>query len=102
MLEIYDDYFQSYDEQAAKQALINFFQMLRTVKPDKNKFIRNTFCRNYYSFYMNVIPIMQALKEKRYANACNEILTLNHNYHILQKRIYSALLYLYDKYLEVD
>ena len=94
--------FDKCDESEAKRALIAFFTEYMKMKPCKYVMPKNSLCskNSYYSFYRNLIPVMCALQNNEYAKACNEIVTLEHNEFILQKRIYIAMRLLYQKYLE--
>lgn len=86
------------DDSIAKVALLEFYQELRKVIPDKT--LEFNTLNEYYSFYYNMIPMMLALKDKRYRLACHELITLEFNEDIMQKRVYSGLMYLYRQYLE--
>lgn len=85
-----------HDEEKAKSALIDFFDVLLTEKPDRKLKIG----RSYYSFYLNLMPLRQALIEKKYALACHELLTLCAYEPYMQHRIYSCLAGIYRDYLE--
>lgn len=93
----YDDYYGEYDEEEAKNILKEFFRNLRNIKPDN--FLDLGPRRDYYSFYINLLPVRDALQNGQYAIACHEIATLNHNELMLQKRIYRELMKLYKKFL---
>lgn len=97
-LEEFDDYFSQYDEDEAKQALINFFAKFKNIEPDKYLDMENRLY-DYYSFYINVLLVRNKIKNGQFAKACNELLSLYHYEFMLQKRIYSALIELYNTYL---
>ena len=87
-----------HDESAAREALIHFFEGFIKIKPDKVLKIQR--CGSYYSFYINLIPLRNALSESRYSLACHELITLAFYEPILQKRIYICLIMLYREFLE--
>lgn len=93
----YDDYYGEYDKEEAKNILKEFFMRLRDIKPDN--FLDLGPRRDYYSFYINLLPVWKALQNQQYAIACHEIATLNHYEPMLQKRIYRELMKLYKKFL---
>ncbi len=93
----YDDYYGEYDEEEAKNILKGFFMHLSDIEPDD--FLDLGARRDYYSFYINLLPVWKALRNQQYAIACHEIATLNHYEPMLQKRIYGALMGLYKKFL---
>lgn len=85
------------DEEKAQTVLLNFFNALQKIKPDKklNLGLRT----GYYSFLINMIPLQQAVSNNKYALACHELCTLFYNEPILQERIYYNLMLLYKTYL---
>ena len=89
---------QKTDEGNAKAALLEFYEELRKVLPDKA--LEFNTLNEYYSFYYSMIPMMLALRDKQYRLACHELITLEFNEDIMQKRVYSGLMYLYRQYLE--
>ena len=98
-LHEFEGYWGVFDEEKAKSTLIKFFWDLSEIKTDK--FLDIGHRNSYYSFYINLIPVMKALDNGQYALACHEILTLHHNERILQHRVYAGLMFLYRKYLEL-
>ena len=97
----FDEYGKSFDEEKAKLTLIRFFRELNNIKPDKYFIAEGRVVSvGYYSYFINLIPVMLAINSKQYASACHEIITLNHYERILQQRVYLGLMILYHKYLE--
>lgn len=96
-LQKYDNYFGKFDEVEVKETLIEFFKVLQGIAPDKKLNVTEF---SYYSAYSYLLNVRRALTDGRYANACNEILTLNHFEPILQNRIYVGLIRLYHEFLE--
>lgn len=96
-LEAYHNYFIDYDEVKAKRILTKFYFELKNFTPEKQIIIKR---HSYYSFYINLLLIMQALEKKKYSEACHEICTLNYYESILQKRVYNSLMRLLHNYLE--
>lgn len=96
-LSAYHNYFAEYDEVKAKSVLMNFFSELKNLVPEKRIILRR---KRYYSYYINLLPIMQALENKKYSKACHEIYTLDYYESILQMRVYNSLMLLLHKYLE--
>lgn len=96
-LEAYHNYFIDYDEVKAKRVLTKFYFELKGFTPEKKIIIKR---HSYYSFYINLLLIMQALEKKKYSEACHEICTLNYYESILQRRVYNSLMRLLHNYLE--
>lgn len=95
--EKFDNYYSPRAEnEKARAALVDFFVTLLKEKPDRKPKIN----RSYYSFYINLLPLRQALIEKKYALACHELLTLCAYEPYMQHRIYACLAGLYRDYLE--
>lgn len=90
-------YGEACDEILAKEILRDFFAVLCAAAPDKELEMPRD---NYYSFLLNMIPMRNALKQKKYALACHELATLFHYEAVLQERIYYNLIDLYQKYVE--
>ncbi len=93
----FDDFYVQHDEERAKSALVNFFNVYLNEKPDKR--LKNGRV-SYYSFYLNLLPLRQALIKKQYALACHELLTLCAYEPYMQRRIYSCLEEIYRAYLK--
>lgn len=96
-LKLFEGIFSEHDEKQAKSALTDFFERLRGISPDKTLDLGSR--HNYYSFYINLLPVMEALKDNHYAKACHEIITLNYYEPILQMRIYKGLMFLQSEFL---
>lgn len=96
-LKLFEGIFSEHDEKQAKCALTDFFEKLRDISPDKTLDLGRR--HSYYSFYINLLPVMEALKDKHYARACHEIITLNYYEPILQMRIYKGLMFLQNEFL---
>ena len=87
------------DEEAAKNDLLAFYDLLRKCKPDKRICIGE---RSYYAYMINLLPFQQALHKGKYSLACHELETLFVSHPILQPRIYYNLLRLEEKYLDEE
>lgn len=96
-LKVYHNYFADYDELKAKSLLMNFYSELKDIAPESQVILRR---KRYYSFYINLFLVMQALENKEYSKACHEICTLDYYESILQMRVYNSLMLLLQKYLE--
>lgn len=96
-LKVYHNYFADYDEVKEKSVLMNFYSELKDIVPEKQVILRR---KKYYSFYINLFLVMQALEKKKYSKACHEICTLDYYESILQMRVYNSLMLLLQKYLE--
>lgn len=99
--EEYDDWSNRHhepDSVKAKSVLIDFFKVYLNMSPDK----RFDFgCRGgYYSFYIDMLSLREALEEHNYPRACNELISLCFYEPSLQNRIYVCLKKLYHEYLE--
>ncbi len=90
------------DEEAGKTALIEFFAEYQKIKPYKKLDVRGMVGRigGYYSFYIRLLLVKNALDDKRYIKACDEIISLDHFDSIAYERVYLSLMFLYRKYLE--
>ena len=86
------------NEILAKEVLTDFFAVLCEAAPEKELEIPSG--GNYYSFLVNMIPMRNALKQKKYALACHELSSLFYHDGVLQERIYYNLIDLYQKYVE--
>ena len=95
----FNDYFLKNHDAQAKLALKAFFEQYKDIALDKEIVISGGI-HSYYSYFFNVLAVRKALIEKRYANACNAILTVNYCEPLTQKRVYVALMRLYQDYLE--
>ena len=85
-----------HDEDKAKSALIDFFETFLREKPDKKLKIG----WSYYSYFMRLMPLRQAIIDKQYSLACHELLDLCAFEPYLQKRIYVCLDEIYRHYLK--
>ena len=86
------------NEIQAKEVLADFFAVLCEAAPEKELEIPSG--ATYYSFLVNMIPIRNALKQRKYALACHELASLFYHDGVLQERIYYNLIDLYQKYVE--
>lgn len=86
------------NEILAKEVLADFFAVLCEAAPEKELEIPSG--GTYYSFLVNMMPMRNALKQKKYALACHELASLFHHEGVLQERIYYNLIDLYQKYVE--
>lgn len=87
------------DEVHAKEVLLKFFAVLMRSTPDKELEMPRD---QYYSFLLNMRPMRNALKQKKFALACHELATLFHYEAVLQERIYYNLISLYKRYVEEE
>lgn len=107
------------NDEGAKTALRNFFEVLLTISPDKhfelNRSVQPLVLRPSFrfprrfeiflpyhgnTFRAHLRQLRKALEEHNYPRACNELITLYVHEPILQCRIYVCLEELYREYLE--
>lgn len=97
----FDNWFVQYDGAdniRAKKALTEFFKVFLKMSPDRRLDLGGR--RDYYMFYVDLLPIREALKEHNYPHVCHELVTIFHYEPISQNRIYVCLEKLYHEYLE--
>lgn len=97
----FDNWFAQFDDAdniRAKTALTEFFKEYLKISPDRRLDLGSR--QDYYMFYVNLLPVREALEERNYPHACHELLTLFHYEPILQNRVYVCLEKLYHEYLE--
>lgn len=88
------------DEEAAKEDLFGFFDMMKQCRPDN--YLNTGGRRGYYSFLINLLPLQQALANGKFALACHELQTLAAYEPIFQERIYYNLWLLHEKYIKKE
>lgn len=84
-------------KEEAKLALQVFYDRLTSLQPEKE--YRKDYLHVSYLEYL--IYIKEALNDKNYVMACNEIEKLLHFEHVLQNRVYYNLISMLERGLEV-
>lgn len=90
-------------ETEAKRTLLSFFSIYATLSPEtkapdpgKEQLPR----MGYYTVFLRILPIFNALCYGHYREACRELYSLYSYEDLLQNRVYTALMLLYHKFLE--
>lgn len=89
-----------HEEVAAKAALKQFFTEFKKATPHEHIEFKHAGGWGYYSYFLSVVPIWEALMKGKYCMACHELITVYAYEQLLQKRVYNALMYLERKFLE--
>lgn len=85
---------------SARAALLEYYQLLKKVKPDKQYSKGRCFpCHMSYIRYMTIIK--SAFDENKLQRVCNELGTLMHQEPFLQPRYYYNILFLLEHYLNI-
>ncbi len=93
---IYHDYDISCDNNIeAKQVLIDFLNSFSTLKTSK-EYKQSEY---HFRYLLQLIPIDQYCKKKKYLNACHEITSLHHYTYMLQGEVFYNLINVLKKYL---
>ncbi|ABP66991.1 hypothetical protein Csac_1389 [Caldicellulosiruptor saccharolyticus DSM 8903] len=101
LLEPFDNWENNITEEenlAAKDALKKFLKYIENFKPSK-KYAKSHITLLHTSYLRHLVVIKKALMERKYARACNEIITLLNQEPFLQARVLNNLIRLLEEEL---
>lgn len=96
-LDKYGAYDDTGDDEAARKALIDFFQVLLKVKPSEEYDGGSN--KNYYAYIPKLLMLRNLLESGKYANYVWEMSSFLVREPVLQPRIYYNLIAMYEKNL---
>lgn len=99
ILKNYDNWFDNGENNVgAKIALRKFYFALKELAPDRDYKLRDG---SHISYLVNLLAMKRAIMDGKYMRACNELIGLIHYNPFLQPRIYSNILCLLERELNI-